>query len=186
VKVIVTPAGQVEPREKLVGPNETLPMAGIDGVTPLPPVDVVQLSVAPTAPETLNVPLSPAHNDVVDGIGTAGAEFMVIVPVAFTDPQPPDKATLYANGLPTEEEGAPLIVTVPAVALPAKVATNPAGKFMVPIPVAPVVVNTILGFSGWLRQTVALGAALVAVMFGLTVIVPEAVILPHPPVKGIL
>jgi hypothetical protein len=74
----------------------------------------------------------------------------------------------------------------PAVAFPVNVATNPAGKFMVPIPVAPVVVNTILGFSGWLRQTVALGAALVAVMFGLTVIVPEAVILPHPPVKGIL
>jgi hypothetical protein len=174
VKVIVTPAGQVEPREKLVGPNETLPMAGIDGVTPLPPVDVVQLSVAPTAPETLNVLLSPAHNDVVDGIGTAGAEFMVIVPVAFTDPQPPDKATLYANGLPVVEVGVPLIVIVPAVAFPLKVATSPTGKFTAPIPVAPVVLNTIFGLSAWFEQIVALGAGLLAVIVAPTVKVPTA------------
>jgi hypothetical protein len=149
VKVIVTPAGQVEPREKLNGPNETLPRAGITGVTPLPPVEVIQLSVDPTAPETLNVLLSPAHKDVVDGVGTAGAEFIVIVPAAFTVPQPPDRATLYANGLPKVEVGVPLIVTVPAVALPPKVATNPAGKFTAPIPVAPVVLNTIFGLSAW-------------------------------------
>ena len=117
---------------------------------------------------------------------TDGGLLIVIVPSAFTVPQPPDRATLYANGLPKVEVGVPLIVTVPAVALPPKVATNPAGKFTAPIPVAPVVLNTIFGLSAWLWHTVAFGDALVAVISGLTVIVPKALKLPHPPVKGIL
>jgi len=117
---------------------------------------------------------------------TDGGLLIVIVPSAFTVPQPPDRATLYANGLPKVEVGVPLIVTVPAVALPAKVATNPAGKFTAPIPVAPVVVNTIFGLSAWFKQIVALGATLVAVIVAPTVSVPEAGALAHAGVVWVL
>lgn len=46
--------------------------------------------------------------------------------------------------------GVPLSVIVPDVALPAKTGVIPAGNpVAVPIPVAPVVVNWIVGLSAW-------------------------------------
>ena len=69
--------------------------------------------------------------------------------------------------------GMPLIVIVPDVALPEKEAVKPGGRLTaVPIPVAPVVEKVILGLRGVFRQTVALGAALVNVIAGVTVILP--------------
>ena len=78
--------------------------------------------------------------------------------------------------------GVPLIVIV----LPAHAAVTPAGKpVAVPIPVAPVVVCVIF-VKAVLIQRVGLLEAAPAVLFGVTVIVPVALILPHPPVSGML
>jgi len=116
-----------------------------------------------------------------------GLEFTVIVPVAFTVPQPPVNGILYENGLPVAEEGVPLIVIVPDAALPVKAAVTPAGKFTAaPMPVAPVVVKVIFVLNGCPTQTVRLGEVLVAVIFAVTVIVPMAFPLPQPPVSGMV
>ncbi len=83
--------------------------------------------------------------------------------------------------------GVPLIVIVPNVALPVKLILKPAGKSVaVPIPVAPVVEMVIFVDSGTPIQTEGFVDADPAVMFGLTVIVPVAFAVPHPPVNGIL
>jgi hypothetical protein len=76
--------------------------------------------------------------------------------------------------------GVPLIVVFEANA-----AVTPAGNpVAVPIPVAPVVawvsVNTVL------IHNVGVVLAALAVLFGVTVIVPVAFTAPHPPVSGIL
>ena len=85
--------------------------------------------------------------------------------------------------------GVPLMVMV----LPAHIAVTPVGKpVAVPIPVAPVVLNTILppevALSNVLIQSVRLAPLVlaVAVLFAVTVIVPVAVAVPQPPVNGIL
>ena len=76
----------------------------------------------------------------------------------------------------------PLIVIV----LLAQVAVTPVGKpVAVPIPVAPVVVCVIL-VKAVLIHNVGVDEAAPAVLFGVTVMVPVAVTLPHPPVNGIL
>ena len=76
----------------------------------------------------------------------------------------------------------PLIVIV----LLAQVAVTPVGKpVAVPIPVAPVVACVIL-VKAVLIHNVGVDEAAPAVLFGVTVIVPVAVTLPHPPVNGIL
>ena len=78
--------------------------------------------------------------------------------------------------------GVPLIVIV----LPAHAAVTPAGKpVAVPIPVAPVVVCVIF-VKAVLIHKVGLLEATPAVLFGVTVIVPEAFTLPQPPVSGML
>jgi hypothetical protein len=76
--------------------------------------------------------------------------------------------------------GVPLIVVFEANA-----AVTPAGNPAVPIPVAPVVawvisVNTVL------IHNVGVVLAALAVLFGVTVIVPVAFTAPHPPVSGIV
>jgi len=83
--------------------------------------------------------------------------------------------------------GVPLIVIIPEVELPVKIALKPAGKpVAVPIPVAPVVDMIILDDSGVPIQTEGFVDAEPAVMLGLTVIVPIALAVPQPPVNGML
>jgi len=66
------------------------------------------------------------------------------------------------------------------------VALTPAGKPVgVPMPVAPVVVCVMVVRALLIQMVGVLDAALV-VLSGVTVIVPVAFILPHPPVNGIL
>jgi hypothetical protein len=81
-----------------------------------------------------------------------------------------------------EAEGVPEIVMVFA----AQTAVTPAGSPMgAPIPVALVVV-WVIGVSGVLMQSVGVEEGAVTVLFGLTVIVPVALMAPHPPVNGML
>ena len=66
------------------------------------------------------------------------------------------------------------------------VALMPVGKPVgVPMPVAPVVVCVMVVRALLIQMVGVLDAALV-VLSGVTVIVPVAFILPHPPVNGIL
>ena len=68
----------------------------------------------------------------------------------------------------------------------AKAAVTPAGNpVAVPIPVAPVVV-LVIGVKIVLIHKVGFDDAVPAVLAGVTVIVPVAFTLPHPPVNGIL
>ena len=77
--------------------------------------------------------------------------------------------------------GVPLMVMV----LPAKEAVTPVGSPVgVPMPVAPVVV-CVMGVSAVLIQSVGVDDATLTVLAGVTVMVPVAFTLPHPPVKGI-
>ena len=79
--------------------------------------------------------------------------------------------------------GVPLIVIV----LLEKLALNPAGRpDAAPIPVAPVEVNVTVGDSGKPIQTVGVDDGTVTVLFGETVIVPEAVAEPHDPTSVIV
>ena len=83
--------------------------------------------------------------------------------------------------------GVPLMVII----LLAKVALKPAGKPLEPeppafdIPVAPVVVCVIF-VNAVLIHSVGVLEAAVAVLAAVTVMVPVAFTLPHPPVNGIL
>lgn len=68
-----------------------------------------------------------------------------------------------------------------------QLAVNPAGRpVIVPIPVAPVVVNVMAGDKTVLMQSVGLAEAIEVVLSGVTISVPVALILPHPPVSGIV
>ncbi len=70
--------------------------------------------------------------------------------------------------------------------LPAKAAVTPAGRFeAVPMPVAPVVLCVIL-VSAVLIHKVGVEDAAPAVLLAVTVIVPVALMVPQPPVKGML
>ena len=67
---------------------------------------------------------------------------------------------------------------------PAQLAVTPAGKpLAAPIPVAPVVVWVMLVMAV-LTQTVGEDEAAETVLLGVTVMVPVAFTVPHPPVKG--
>ena len=84
------------------------------------------------------------------------------------------------NGLPVAVVGVPLMVMV----LPAKEAVTPAGSPVgVPMPVAPVVV-CVIAVSAVLIQTVGVDEAAPTVLAGVTVMVPVALALPHPPASG--
>ena len=77
--------------------------------------------------------------------------------------------------------GVPLIVIV----LDAQVAVTPAGRpVAVPIPVAPVVV-WVIAVRAVLVQMIGVEEAEPTVLSGVTVMVPEAFTVPHPPVSGI-
>jgi len=68
----------------------------------------------------------------------------------------------------------------------AQAAVTPAGKpVAAPIPVAPVVV-CVMAVSGVLIQSVGVDEAALTVLLAVTVIVPVAFAVPHPPVNGIL
>ena len=76
----------------------------------------------------------------------------------------------------------PLIV----ITLAAQAAVTPAGNPVgAPMPVAPVVVCVMLVIRVLIHK-VGVDEAAPAVLFGVTVIVPVAFILPQPPVKGML
>ena len=78
--------------------------------------------------------------------------------------------------------GVPLIVIV----LLAHAAVTPAGKPVAdPIPVAPVVV-WVMFVNAVLMHNVGLELAVLAVLSGVTIIVPVAFTLPQPPVNGML
>ena len=104
----------------------------------------------------------------------------VIVPVAFETPQPPDNRTSYLN-IP-ETSGIPVIKIVSEDQL----AVNPDGKPMVvSIPVAPTV-ECLMVVSEVNTHNVGVEEAALTVFTGVTVIVPVALTLPQPPVKGTL
>ena len=68
----------------------------------------------------------------------------------------------------------------------AHAAVTPAGKpVAAPMPVAPVVV-CVIAVSGVLIQSVGADEAAPTVLLVMTVIVPVAFAVPHPPVNGIL
>ena len=68
----------------------------------------------------------------------------------------------------------------------AKVAVTPAGNpVAVPIPVAPVVA-CVIAVKAVLIHNVGVVEAVPAVLAGVTVIVPVAFTVPHPPVNGML
>ena len=72
------------------------------------------------------------------------------------------------------------------IVLDAKAAVTPAGNpVAVPIPVAPVVA-WVMFVNAVLIHKVGDEEAAPAVLFGVTIMVPVAVTLPQPPVKGIL
>ncbi len=72
------------------------------------------------------------------------------------------------------------------IVLPAKAAVTPAGKpVAAPMPVAKVVVCVIL-VKAVLIHNVGVEEATDTVLFGVTVIVPVALTVPHPPVNGML
>ena len=76
----------------------------------------------------------------------------------------------------------PLIV----ITLPAQAAVTPAGKSVAaPIPIAPVVVCVML-VRAVLIHKVGVDDGPLAVLAGVTIIVPVAFTAPQPPVKGIL
>jgi hypothetical protein len=115
-----------------------------------------------------------------DAVPAVFAGVTVMVPVAFTVPHPPVSGMLYVN-VP-DAVGVPLIVIVP----PAKAAVTPAGKpVAVPMPVAPVVA-WVIAVKAVLIQSVGVVEAAPAVLAGVTVMVPVAFTVPHPPVSGML
>ena len=118
---------------------------------------------------------------VVEGDVTVLSGVTVMVPVAFTIPQPPVNGIVYAN-VP-DAVGVPLIVII----LAAQVAVTPAGSPAgVPMPVAPVVVCVIAAGKAVLIQSVGVAEAGVTVLSGVTVMVPVALNAPQPPVNGMV
>ena len=72
------------------------------------------------------------------------------------------------------------------IVLLAQLAVTPDGKLVaIPMPCVPVVV-CVIGVNAVLIHRVGVAEAALAVLFGLTVMVPVAVILPQPPVSGML
>jgi len=142
-------------------------------VAPVAPVEVYVISVIGELIQMVWVLLADVRAMVLTGL-------TVIVPVAVTVPHPPVRVTVYPNGLPVVVEGEPLIVMLPAEYVP----FTPAGSPLNVAPVAPVDVYVILAIAEF-KQTVwvLLAEVRVMVLTGLTVMVPVAVTLPHPPVR---
>ena len=67
-----------------------------------------------------------------------------------------------------------------------QLAVTPSGSpVLIPIPVAPVVV-WVISVIRLLMHRVGVEEAAVTVLFGVTIMVPVALMLPQPPVKGIV
>ena len=109
-------------------------------VTPAGNPDAAPIPVAPVVVWVIGVIATLIHTVGLDDAAlTVLFGVTVIVPVAFTVPQPPVKGMLQLN-VPTTV-GVPLIVITP----PAQLAVTPAGNpDAAPIPVAPVVVWVML------------------------------------------
>ena len=88
----------------------------------------------------------------------------------------------HGVGLMAIVDGVPLRVMVSATHKAVTPVGNPVG---VPIPVAPVVVS-VIGVNSVLTHSVGFDEAVVTVLLAITVIVPTAVMVLHPPVNGIL
>ena len=72
------------------------------------------------------------------------------------------------------------------IVLDAQVAVTPAGSpVAVPMPVAPVVV-CVIAVNAVLTHKVGVAEGVDAVLVGVTVILPVAFTVPHPPVNGML
>jgi len=142
-------------------------------VAPVAPVDVYVILAIAEFRQTVWVLLPDVSVMVLTGV-------TVIVPVAVTVPHPPVRVTVYPNGLPVVVDGEPLIVMFPAEYVP----LTPAGSPLNVAPVAPVEVY-VISVIGELIQTlwVLLADVRVMVLTGLTVMVPVAVTVPHPPVR---
>ena len=109
---------------------------------------------------------------------TVLAGVTVIVPVAFNIPQSPNNSISYLN--------IPEIVGVPVIKIVSEdqVTVNPDGKpTTVSIPVAPTV-ECLITVSKVFTHNVGVEDAALTVFAGVTVIVPVALTLPQPPVKG--
>jgi len=139
------------------------------------------IPLAPTAVWVIEVSDVLIQSDGVDEAAeTVLSGVTVIVPVAFTAPQPPVSGMEYVN-VP-DAVGVPLMVMV----LANHDADTPEGKpVAAPMPVAPVVV-CVISVSAVLTQSVGADDAAVTVFSGVTVIVPVALIEPHPPVSGMV
>jgi hypothetical protein len=148
-------------------------------VTPAGRPVAVPMPVAPVVACVLVIVVL-IHSVVVATVDAVLSGVTMIVPVALTVPQPPVNGMLYAN-VP-DAVGVPLIVIV----LPAHTAVTPDGKPVgVPIPVAPVVVCVTTGLIAVLIHKVVVVPA-VAVLFGVTTMVPVAFTVPQPPINGML
>ena len=107
----------------------------------------------------------------------------VIVPVAVTVPQPPVRVIVYGNE--PETDGVPVIVYAP----PTKLPVTPVGRPVIVAVVVPVTAKVIsvigvLIHKVWL--VMASADVNVIVLFGVTVMVPVAMIVPQPPVRLIV
>ena len=137
-----------------------------------PPAFPFELNVEVPATQMFCIPLS---------VPAFGAAVTVIVPVAFTEPQPPTKRMLY--GYIPGTDGVPKIVIV----LLFHEAATPGGRPLAPavpafaIPVAPVV-EWVMLVSAVLIHKVGVDEAAPAVLLGATVTVLVAVAFAHPPV----
>jgi hypothetical protein len=108
----------------------------------------------------------------------------VIVPDAFTEPQPPVSGMEYVNTVVAVID--PLGVPEMVITLLVHVAVTPAGKPVgEPMPVAPVVAM-VMGVSGEFRQSVGEEEGAPAVLRGLTVMVPLALTGPQPPASAMV
>ena len=135
----------------------------------------VPIPVAPVVACVIAVKAVLIHNVGVDEATPAVfAGVTVIVPVAFTLPQPPVNGMLYVN-VP-DAVGVPLIV----ITFDAHVALTPAGNPFAPdtpefeIPVAPVVA-CVIAVNAVLIHNVGVDEAAPAVFAGVTVIATDAV-----------
>jgi hypothetical protein len=139
----------------------------------------VPIPVAPVVVCVIGVSTVLTHNvGVEEPAPTVLAGVTVIVPVALTVPQPPVSGILYVNT--PDAAGVPLIVIVFA----AHAAVTPDGRpVAVPIPVAPVVI-CVIGGRIVLIHNVGVDEATPTVLAGVTVIVPVALTVPQPPVRG--
>ena len=153
--------------------NAAVTPAGRPVAVPIPVAPVVVCVIAVSAVLIHRVGVEDAMDTVLSGV-------TVIVPVASMLPQPPVNGMVYIN-VPLAV-GVPLIVMV----LAAQFAVTPAGKpVAIPIPVTPVV-ECVIAVSAVLIHKVGMEDAADAVLAGVTVIVPVALMSAQPPINGML